>query len=110
MWKLPKQTIQITIDREDLEYLEDLGKRYNRKNPSQAISMLIKHTLQIEKKLDQIQSAANQQKPSYEDVRTQQIRRSPVMDQPPDPIEEPKWSFLKKARDQYDRQHNIEGE
>lgn len=91
MWKCPKQTIQITIDREDLEYLEDLGKRYNRKNPSQAISMLIKHTLQIEKKLEQIQTAADQVKPSYQEIRTDQIRGSA------DPRKDPKWSFLKEV-------------
>ena len=110
MFKLPKTTIQICLDRDDLEYLEDLGRRYGRQNASQAVTMLIKHTLQLEKKIENLTAAAQQQKPSYEEIRTQQIGENKREMPPETPkaensgaIDKPEWDFLKKTRDKFDK-------
>jgi hypothetical protein len=107
MLKPTKTVISLSVDPDDLEYIRDIGIKYNSKNLSGAFRILIERTKQFERQLQTLKDAMKaSQKPTYEAVRNEQIQKSEIVHETPGltankgPYNDSKWAFLGKPEDQ----------
>jgi hypothetical protein len=93
MLKDTKIVISISVNREDLEYLRELGGKYGQKNNSGAFRILIEREKNFERQIRDLKQIAASSKETYKEVRNEKIEKTA--------IEKPEWDFLKKKREEY---------
>jgi fructose-1,6-bisphosphatase len=70
-----KIVIALSMSRDDLDYLRQVGEKYGAKNNSMAFRYLIERMKHFERQLIEIKKAAQAQKKPYEEVRNDQIKK-----------------------------------
>lgn len=75
--KETKIAIALSITRDDLEFLRQVGNKYGAKNNSQAFRYLIERQKSFERQLNEIKNAAvkENERQSYQAVRAEQIKK-----------------------------------
>lgn len=73
MYKMSKQTIQLSIDLEDLVYLQEIGMKYGKKNNSQAFHTLIEHHKFLTKRVKELMELSSKREETYKDIRNTQL-------------------------------------
>ena len=83
MLKETKIVISLSVDRDDLQYLREIGNRYSAKNNSHAFKYLVERQRSLELQLKELKEKSTIPQQSYQDVRSKAIDNK-------------KWDFLKK--------------